>query len=485
MKLKLEQLFSFEQKYNLINRKVLGINYWDFCRMNIFYELKAKYEQTNQVADLCKKIPIKDMKISIKQISKYIFPNKQTDLLFLTDPRRTKQNGLYEAIFVDNISSYLNEKYSSITIEEPSWRAWGYGMPPHFFPTTSSNLKYTDFYELLFLIKKNFFYFFRKRKKRMIDHELDYLYNIIIKEFSTDISYTKKAFCDLIVYFLIMERTYLNLLRKLNPKIVLINYRPTYFKVLINSICRKNNIPTVDLQHGVILAEDPLDRKNPQGHNLNSTSDYLFGYGEKLVNKTNLCFYDKNIKYVGFPFLENKINQEIKPADFMKQNIKYILIVSQSIAGEQFANFASNLADELKDKNDYKIIFKYHPNELTKKYNILEKNNIIQIKNLNYDIYQLQKYSYCQIGAYSTGIFEGLCFNLPTIILKDFPGSDCTIKTLNFMTKGIYYIKSVHEFTKILDYIEKPIKKEINLLWKSNSLTNIKREIDKIINHDI
>ena len=58
--MKLETLFTFEKKYNLHNRKILNINYWDFCRMNIFYELKSKYEGTNKVADICKKTKLKD-----------------------------------------------------------------------------------------------------------------------------------------------------------------------------------------------------------------------------------------------------------------------------------------------------------------------------------------------------------------------------------------------------------------------------------------
>lgn len=481
--MKLETLFMFEKKYNLHNRKILNINYWDFCRMNIFYELKSKYEGTNKVADICKKTKLKDKKIYFKQFFRYTFFNKKNiDLLFLSDPRRTKELDKYKSIFIDPIANNLSSKYNCMTIEEPSWRAWGYGMPPHFYPTTSLNLKYIDLYEFYFLIKKRFF---DKKKKKIIENELDYLYKITFNEFNIDISYTKNVFTDLIIYFIVMDKTYFKLIKKLNPKVVLINYRPTYFKVLINSICRKNNIPTVDLQHGVISKNDPLERKNPLGYNLYSTSDYLFGYGEKLVDKTNLCFYDKNIKYVGFPFLENKINSKIKIPNFMKKNIKYILIISQSISGEQFAKFATDLADKLKNKTDFKIIFKYHPNELSKNLFNTKKDNIIEIKTLEYDIYQLQKYSYCQIGAYSTGLYEGLCFQLPTIILKDLPGADGTIEILKYIKKGVYCVKDANELSKILDSLEKPEKKDIDLLWKSNSLKNIEEEINKIIkNYD-
>lgn len=74
--MKLETLFMFEKKYNLHNRKILNINYWDFCRMNIFYELKSKYEGTNKVADICKKTKLKDKKIYFKHFFRYTFFNR-------------------------------------------------------------------------------------------------------------------------------------------------------------------------------------------------------------------------------------------------------------------------------------------------------------------------------------------------------------------------------------------------------------------------
>ena len=121
MKLDLIKMIEFEEKYNLKNRKVLNINYWDFCRMNIFYELKSNYEKTNLVADLCKKIKIKDKKLNISCFKNYFFgKNKEIDLLFISDPRRTKQNNLYESIFIDSISNHLKDEYVTMTIEEPS-----------------------------------------------------------------------------------------------------------------------------------------------------------------------------------------------------------------------------------------------------------------------------------------------------------------------------------------------------------------------------
>lgn len=482
MKLELSELINFENKYKLNQRKILSINYWDFCRMNIFYEIRSEYEKTNHVVDLNHKIKIKEKKINIKLFSKYVFFNsKNIDLLFISDPRRTKQDDMYKSIFIDTISDYLKNDFQCLTLEEPNWRAWGYGMPPHFYPTNSHNLKYVDFFEYKFLLYEKLFRMINRKEVKLIKEELDYLYTIINKEFNVNISNTKKVFSSLIIYFIIMGKIYSRLIKKLNPKIVLLNYRPTYFKVLINSICRANGIPTVDLQHGVISKEDPLDRKNPNGHNLLSTSDYLFAYGEKLVDKTNLCFLDENIKYVGFPFLEQKIKKDINRPNFMNENYKYILIISQSIAGEKFAHFAATLAELLKNKKEYKIIFKYHPNEITKDFIELKKENIIEIKNLNIEIYQIQKYSYCQIGAYSTGLYEGLNFLLPTIILKNFPGSDGTIEILKYMKKGIYEIDNPEKLIKILNNLVPPEINDINLLWKKDSLKNIKNEIQNIL----
>ena len=56
---------------------------------------------------------------------------------------------------------------------------------------------------------------------------------------------------------------------------------------------------------------------------------------------------------------------------------KYILIISQSTIGDSMADFASKLSDLLKNSK-YKIVFKYHPNEMSKDYKCLKKKKSLK-----------------------------------------------------------------------------------------------------------
>ena len=482
MKVNLKKLIEFETKYNLIDRKVLDENYWEYCRSTFFYEIITLSKEINHVVNVNKKITHNERQIFLKQINKYFFSSKRnTDILFIADPRRILQNNQFKQTFIDDIAESINDEYKIMTIEEPNWKAWNYGMPPHLIPNFTINLKYTDIYELLFLLKLKFYKIYKKEELKAIKKEFNYLKNIVNSFFKIDISKKEKEFIDLIFYFKYMKIKYKKLIKKINPKLVIINYRPTYFKNLMTIICNEIGITTIELQHGIISSDDPLDKKNPNGSLYKTRANYLFAFGKKLVNEEYLSFNQSEIKYVGYPYLENKKAEKIAKPNFIKKNYKYIIIISQSIIGNQFATFASDLSDYLKNYPQYKIIFKYHPNELEKDYSQLKKDNIIEIKSMKYDLFQLQNHCICQIGSYSTGLYEGLSLQLPTIIIKNFVGANSTIRNLINFKQGIYVIKNASDVLKILKKIKQPLKTDTAQLWKNNSINNIKKEINKII----
>lgn len=138
-----------------------------------------------------------------------------------------------------------------------------------------------------------------------------------------------------------------------------------------------------------------------------TTSNYFFAFSEKLISYLYYCIDKGNIKFIGYPFLDNKFLS----LNGTERKEKYILIISQSVIGNNFVNFTSELSDLLeKYDNSIKIIFKYHPNEVSREYLKLRKHNIIEVKNIDSDIYELMKDAFLQIGSYSTAIYEGLKF---------------------------------------------------------------------------
>lgn len=486
--IKINQLLEFENKYNFINDNVLGFNYWDYIRMNVFYSIKSAYNNSNSAVDYFKRVPLKDKKIQFSNLMRYFITNKHKDILFVTDPRRCIQGDHYESVFVDKIKEYIDNDFSSMVLEEPNWAAWGYGVPAHFNPVNTTNIYYTDFIEITFKYRKLIFKIMKKNEYNKICEVAEDIVNKANNYFKIDISNDIYIFIDLMLYFYLMQKIYTRKIMKINPRIIILNYRPTKFKVLINSIGRKLKIPTVDLQHGVISKEEPLDRKIINGDNWLSTSDYLFAFGEKLVNTDNLAFKKESIKYIGYAFLESKTKEQMRMPDFFEKDIKYLLVISQSIIGESFANFTANLSDLLINNNmtDYKIIFKYHPNELTRDYQQLKKDNIIILKDLKYEIYQLQKYSFAQIGSYSTGLYEGIKFMLPTIVIRNMIGASDTEEILNFIQTGFYKINSPEELVDLLkNGLEKPSENDVKLIWTDHCLEKAKENIIEILKKKI
>ena len=142
------------------------------------------------------------------------------------------------------------------------------------------------------------------------------------------------------------------------------------------------------------------------------------------------------------------------------------------------ASFTSKLADILKN---YSIVFKYHPNELTKNYECLNKSNIIQVKTEK-SIYDIQSESFLQMGSYSTSLYEGFALKIPTLILKNAFGSIETIDIFKGIKKGIYYIDKPED---VLTYINRddilPNSRDIVKLWENNSKIKIIKAVKEIM----
>ena len=87
-----------------------------------------------------------------------------------------------------------------------------------------------------------------------------------------------------------------------------------------------------------------------------------------------------------------------------------------------------------------------------------------------------------QVGVYSTAIYEGLAFGIPTFILRGMSGSEESEKLLSYMKKGVYFINDEKElYDSIQGKLTCPLKSDIDKLWKHNSLKNIEKELEKLL----
>ena len=341
-----DSFLQYEKENKLYDRKIFGFKYWEYVRFVIYTEVKIKTEQLSELLAV-QNLTWKNYRFNLKELNKYLGLSKikKCDLLFISHPRRINQNGKYENIYTDEVEKYLSNKYTCLTFEEPCWNSYVSSNMGHLFPTTTKNIRYTDILELSYLIRKHIYKFLNKNKTKLIEKEVIEILQALNKQYNVDIMYLKDRTVNSIIYGLLMKQEYLKILKKVSPRAVLLNYWPTDFKTLIMDICNDLKIPTVELQHGTITFDDPIEHKCYDNNICKNVSDYFFSFGNVHTDINYLTTKTANLKEVGYPFLEKKVKEKYKLPVGLKKNKKYILIISQTIIGEEMSEFASKLAD--------------------------------------------------------------------------------------------------------------------------------------------
>lgn len=479
-----EDYLKVENDEHFYDKQVLGMKYWEFIRYAVYHEILTRKSGSMNLLKATTPKGLKAYILNPKYLKNYLGLSKihKADLLIISHPRRTKQGDKFYNNFTDPIVDGISDEYKSVTLEEPCWCSLTASETSHLFPVATKNIYFTDLYELLFLLKKKIFKICHSKKNKQVLIEVDQMLDFFENRYNIDLQKSKSHFVDKIIYNYIMKSSWEKVIEKIKPKAVLLHYFPTSFKGIIVNICNEKNIPTIELQHGVITYSDPPEHKTFDVNKCFNVPKYLFAFGDKLVNRSYLTTKEEDIKCVGYPFFEQKLKESYELPPQLKENEKYILVISQDIVGKELSQFTSELADLLKDFKNYKIIYKYHPNELTVEYECLNKENIITLKKFGEDIYKYQYYSTIQIGSYSTSIYEGLAFGLPTIIVKSIKNSNQTIDTLSFMDKGVYPVDTPEEALGIiLGEPLQPKHTDVEQLWKSDSIENVKKQLKKII----
>ena len=112
---------------------------------------------------------------------------------------------------------------------------------------------------------------------------------------------------------------------------------------------------------------------------------------------------------------------------------------------------------------------------------LYEKKHLIEIiEDKNRTLYQLFASSDIQIGVYSTGIYEGLGFNLKTFIIA-LPGWEGMAPLIeNHYAQLIQTPEELIESIQCMDTSK--VESSNQTFWKMDSKNNIFSEITKILN---
>lgn len=306
------------------------------------------------------------------------------------------------------------------------------------------------------------------------------------KTASVDYDRLKKDVYGFIATFIYVKKFLFNLLQKHRPKAVLMRCGYGRFHMALSQACRELNIPSIELQHGLITKYHIGYVKERKSDDKDCLPEYLLTYGEafsSIVRKGNI-FDEKKVISVGFPYLEEIIlssvtlDAEIKK--FLDKFDNSILFTSQWILADEIKKFVIELSKKLKKKMpNVCIIFKPHPND-SNDYADMRYSNIFVAHKYS-DTYKILKSVDIHSTVYSTTGLESLAFGKPNIFI------DTRKIYKKFDERGVYVVKTTEQFIEKLEHIisnykntSKEAKKISEKFFKPNAKKNIANFLNSI-----
>ena len=273
-----------------------------------------------------------------------------------------------------------------------------------------------------------------------------------------------------------LNKIYNKYLNQLRPKVILVICYYTFSIMVLTELAKKRGIKVIELQHGIMGAQH-LAYNFYRKLDLPQFPDYVFLFGDIWRAETRFPLDENNLLITGFPYFERHYNHLFQNNNTL---IKTFLFISQGTIGKELSKMAVELNKRL-DLNKFRFIYKLHPGEFSnwkEEYPWLYNSNIEVIDHNRKSLYYYFQQADYQVGVYSTGIIEGLGFNLQTFIYKLY-GHD--------RMKFLYNSGYAQLVNSASDVVSNLTKKDIdyeairNLFWAFDSIKKMKKAITQII----
>lgn len=468
----INDFLRIENKYNMYELEVDGINYWEYFRFQIWNVVICSEKlDMKRTREFGKESILYKMKLVfniLKQCAAYLTaPKSKVDVCFIDHERRVRQGAYYECIYTER----LVEQYpDSVVLERP----YNYS---HLTPVKTPNLLYTDwivlvgniYYKIHSILKTTKY----KRVYSAIEKQLVIPFNEIKEAYNLQVNLDKTIKLGVEKYFMCKKQygMYEKLLKKLSPKVIVEVCHYSRQCMLINEIAKKMQIPTLELEHGSLHEEHAAyqyatEKKLPQ------LPDKILIFSDYWKHVAHLPGEGTELIAVGFPYFEEQVERYKQEVNHKE---KTILFISQGTIGIELSRLAVDVWEKVKGKN-IKIIYKLHPAEYNtwkEDYPWLIDSCIEVIDNLEHNIYEYFAMSDVQVGVYSTAVYEGLGFGLKTMIFNA-----AFAETMSGLIEQGYAIL-VNNADEVVNNLECDDGKNATVtFWKTNALENIKAVIN-------
>ena len=461
-----EAFLQMEEALDLFDQQVDGVYFWERIRFPLHQEILKRTGVIGQAHTKLKRTAA-NRRDSILRTLRNVFAKNpyfapESEILFLGSPRRKlRYDDKWWDIYCDPIIDCLDKDY--VYVEHAY-------LNTHLTPAKTKNIRYLDLPFTLARVRRKF----SQVKFTLSDSERELLEDIrerITEQFDVVVDLEE------IVTQSLRHRKgslpiYQRLLEKISPKLVFVVC--SYGQETFTEACKTLGVPVVELQHGVISPYHLGYSFSGYKRTKRTFPDYLFAFGDFWKESTEFPIEQERIYSVGYPYLEDE-RKRFEKCEKKDQ----LIFISQGTVGKEMSKFAVQLAK--REDFPLRIVYKLHPGEYARwrqEYPWLIESDIHVVEDDSISLYQLFAESKIQVGVNSTAIFEGLNFDLKTIVL-DLPG----VAYMEYLIKeGVArVVTSPEELVETLhDHTTQPILTE--RFFKRNALDNIKQVIDDILN---
>ncbi len=257
-------------------------------------------------------------------------------------------------------------------------------------------------------------------------------------------------------------------IRKLNPKVVLVVQSYAESNMVFIECSKKMNVPTVELQHGVVWTEHPA-YNYPSNCDILQFPDYYFSFADYWTN--NACFpigIERRIP-VGWPFFERM------KKGLSRENPNGIVFVSNGLNTKEDIRMATIVSKEIANG---RVMVRIHPAEKKETYKELESPLIEIVDNNDYNLYDLlNSVEHAVFINNSSSIFEALEIKVKCYVFLPNARADCKMLCKEGFAMGF---SSVSELMDLI--VSSPEIAECDeTFFESDSLYKITNTLGRII----
>ena len=343
------------------------------------------------------------------------------DMFFLGASRRELIDGRYYDICCDFLIEAMGDKDALTVIPT--------GGKNYFHPLAGGDAYLLDEVNLTSAVRQKVF-----GNDPAILEQIREILRIVADTFELEFDINREAlnlYTDRVFNFQQYRELYRRQLARFQPSIVFEVCHYSAKSIALSVAAAEFDIPVVELQHGTISKQHigyqypnvPVSERHP------ALPTHIFLFGSYWKTLCNLPLPEERKVVCGFPYMDHVKTR----ARVRKSAGKQILVISQRLIGRQLAGFIMELAPLLPD--DYRIVYKLHPAEYDDRETHFSDlaalpNVLVPDRQSPKSLYDLFAESDFQIGVFSTAVYEGLAFNLPTFIVG-LPGFETLIDLID------------------------------------------------------